>query len=246
MRVLVTGASGMVGGTIATHLLEKGFEVIALNRNPTLIKGLAQSVQEDISMASLTERIINEIDPCDAIVHTAANMDKNSYNFDIIHTNCFGTQQLLNLAKIWGVNRFIFISSVPVIGIPQVLPITEEHPTHPLTAYHASKLFGEYLVQIAASNQLAGTILRLPSPVGPKMPDNRILSSFVKNSLVNMPLQLSGQGSRKQNYVDVRDVAVVVENCLHRKISGIFNIAGKNCISNLELACLCIQILKSS
>jgi len=44
----------------------------------------------------------------------------------------------------------------------------------------------------------------------------------------------------------VRDVAVVVEECLRRQISGIFNIAGKNRISNLELAERCIQILQSS
>jgi len=246
MRVLITGTNGMVGGAIATQLLTKGFEVAALNRKPTSIKGMAQSVQADISMASLAERISKEIDPCDAIVHTAASMDKNPDQGDIIHTNCFGTQQLLNLAKNWGVKRFIFISSVPVIGIPQSLPITEEHPTHPLTAYHASKLFGEYLVRIATNDHLEGTVLRLTSPVGPEMPDNRILSVFVRKSLANMPLQLLGQGTRQQNYIDVRDVAVVVEECLRRQISGIFNIAGKNRISNLELAERCIQILQSS
>ena len=48
------------------------------------------------------------------------------------------------------------------------------------------------------------------------MPDKRIFL-FVKQAQAGQPLQFAGQGSRRQNYVDVRDVATAVEQCLREK-----------------------------
>jgi nucleoside-diphosphate-sugar epimerase len=246
MKVLITGAAGFIGRVITEHLIGRGEEIIALDKKPLELSGSSKNIIADIGTASLAERIADEIECCDAVIHTAAVIDMSPFNSDIALVNCLGTQQLLYFAKMKKVASFIFISSVPVIGTPRLLPITEEHPTNPPTAYHASKLYGEYLVQIASADNLQGTILRLTSPVGLGMPNNKLLSTFVKRSLENSPLYLLGRGMRQQNYVDVRDIAIAVEKCLHRQIPGIFNIAGRNCISNLELAQRCIQILKSS
>jgi UDP-glucose 4-epimerase len=246
MKVLITGATGFIGRSIADHLIEQGMEIIALDKRPVTIEGLSKSIRTDIGEASVAERIAYEINSCDAIVHAAAAIDMSLYNSDIVLANCLGTQQLLHSAEILKARNFIYLSSVPIIGIPKQLPVNEDHSANPLTAYHASKLFGEHLVRIASSGSLSGTILRLTSPIGPGMPDNRILSVFVKKSLANMPLQLLGEGTRRQNYVDVRDIAVVVRQCLQRPFSGIFNIAGRTSISNVELAKRCIRILGSS
>jgi len=60
------------------------------------------------------------------------------------------------------------------------------------------------------------------------------------------PLQILGKGSRRQNYVDIRDVAAAVEACLTKQASGIYNIAATDSISNYELAQTCISELGSS
>jgi UDP-glucose 4-epimerase len=210
------------------------------------VKGLRQQVQVDLGLTSFAEKVHDLTPRCAAIVHAAAALDKDLYLPAISLTNCLGTQQVLKLARIWNVASFVYISSVGVIGTPRQLPVTEEHPTDPPTAYHASKLFGEQLTRLAGQNGLASAVLRLTSPVGPGMPGNRILSVFVKRALANEPLQLAGQGTRRQNYVDVRDVAIAVESCLHGHITGTFNIAGRNSISNRELAETCIHTLESS
>jgi nucleoside-diphosphate-sugar epimerase len=246
MRVLVTGSSGHVGGAIASHLISSGWDVIGLSRTPNYIQNLNQSLQIDLGSKTLAEQISVQTSRCDAIVHAAASLDKRLYTSDICLTNCLGTQQILKLADFWQVEIFIYVSSVPIIGKPKVRPITEDHPIDPPTAYHASKLFGEYLTLLANRNGLTGSILRLTSPIGPGMPDNRILSVFTRRALANQPLQLSGQGTRQQNYVDVRDVSIAVENCLRKHVAGLFNIAGKCSISNLELAQVCINELASS
>jgi nucleoside-diphosphate-sugar epimerase len=77
------------------------------------------------------------------------------------------------------------------------------------------------------------------------MPRNRILSVFVQRSLNGEALILAGKGTRCQNYVDVRDVAVAVEGCLGSKTDGVYNIGGLRAISNLELAELCISVCGS-
>lgn len=246
MRVLITGSNGHVGSAIASHLTQIGWQVVGLGRQPGSATSCSSYVQADIGAPSLVERITSTTTPCEAIVHAAAALNKDLYAPAICLTNCLGTQQILDLASIWDVHSLVYISSVPVIGMPRQLPITEIHPVDPPTAYHASKLFGEYLTILAGRTGLTGAILRLTSPVGPGMKDNRILPVFVKQALANLPLQLSGQGKRQQNYVDVRDVAAAVASSLNRRAQGVFNVAGSRAISNLELAQVCIQTLGSS
>lgn len=246
MKVLVTGTSGHVGGAIAGHLVNSGWDVVGLSRGLSKVQGLAQQIQADIGSLSFIEEVSAATLPCSAIVHAAAALDKDLYAPAISLTNCLGTQQLLKLAALWSVSSFIYISGVPVIGVPQQLPITEEHPVSPPTAYHASKFYGECLTELARRQGLKGASLRLTSPVGPGMPGNRILSVFVRKALTNEPLQLAGQGTRRQNYVDVRDVSLAVEHCLQQGVTGLFNIGGRHSISNHELAQACVRILESS
>jgi nucleoside-diphosphate-sugar epimerase len=246
MRILVTGTSGYVGSAIASFLLERGWDVVGLSRNPGRMKGPTEYVRADLGVVSFAEGVFSKISPCDAIVHAAACIDQGLYNSSITLTNCLGTQQVLALANIWHSSNLVYISSVPVIGTPKFLPITEDHPTDPRTAYHASKLFGENLVKIAEHNGLIGSNLRLTSPIGPGMPRNRILPVFVKRAMMGEPLSLAGRGTRTQNYVDVRDISAAVENCLITNNAGVFNIAGKRSISNRELADMCVRTLGSA
>lgn len=246
MRVLVSGSSGHVGGAIAAHLVSVGYGVIGLSRRLSHISGLSQEIQADIASEGVADRVSNEFPSCSAIVHAAASLDKDIYASAISLANCLGTQQMLRLASMWNTRNFIYISSVPVVGLPHQVPITEDHPTCPLTAYHASKLYGEHLVRLAERKDFLTSMLRLTSPVGPKMPGNRILSVFIQRALSNEVLQILGKGTRRQNYVDVRDVAQAVEACLREGVSGRLNIASDVSISNYELAQTCIRALGSS
>jgi nucleoside-diphosphate-sugar epimerase len=202
-------------------------------------------------MADLGDRRIAQLASerlprCDAIVHAAAAIDADRHAAAVSLTNALGTQQMLQLAESWGVSRFVYISSVPIVGRPRELPITEQHPADPPTAYHASKLYGEHLVELGRRAGLTATMLRLTSPVGPGMPDGRIFSVFVRRALMGDPLEVAGEGGRRQDYVDVRDVAASVQACLERPATGRFNIAAGRSVSNLELAQSCIEVLRSS
>ncbi len=246
MRVLVTGASGHVGGAIARHLVASGCEVIGLSRRPSRVAGLAGALELDLGSETAAEQIAEQVPSCAAIVHAAASMEKQLDAPAIALVNVLGTQQIVRLAQRWDSAQIVFISGVPVIGRPRDLPVTEAHPTDPPTAYHASKLFGEILMQLAGRSGLSTTSLRLTSPVGPGMPADRILSVFVRRALEREPLLLAGRGTRHQDYVDVRDAAAAVAACLRERPAGVFNIAAGKSTSNLELAEKCRFLLGSS
>lgn len=248
MRVLLTGASGFIGGAISTHLISEGHEVVGLNAHarPSPSVKEVPGVAMDISSIDAVTSLSSGIEPCDAIIHAAASLNMNLFAAEISRVNCLGLQNMLWLATQWRCPKFVFLSSLPVIGVPKFLPITEVHPVQPRTAYHASKLFGEQLVRLAGEHGVMGVSLRLTAPVGPQMPKNRLLAVLVNRALKNTPLEISGSGSRKQNYVDVRDIALATDLCLKTDSSGVFNIASDTCISNLELARRCIARCNST
>ena len=245
MRILITGSTGLLGREIGKYLLANGHEIVGLHRNksaeliyiPSL---LYTEVIADLASIEDVVKVLNTLKPCDIIIHSAASLKMDLYASEVSTINCAGLQNILWLASQWRVSRFIFFSSVPVIGKPQYLPITEEHPTSPNTVYHTSKLFGEQIIKLAGIKGLSSVILRITAPVGPRMPKNRLLSTFIKNALKCEPLEISGLGTRRQNYIDVRDVARSVDCCLSKNSEGIFNISSECSISNIELAKLCI------
>jgi nucleoside-diphosphate-sugar epimerase len=247
VRVLVTGASGHVGSAIAARLIETGTQLVSLSRRALATASPFEHATFDIGVSGVADAIAATVPRCDAIVHAAASLDRDPHSPSIAVTNCLGTQEMLRLASLWQSTNFIFISSVPVIGVPRDLPITEHHPTGPPTAYHASKLYGEHLVRLATRDNFATFSLRITSPVGPGMPANRILSAFVRQAMANQPIRLAGRGTRRQDYVDVRDIAIAVEQCLASPggVSGLYNIASGQAVSNEELARRCVAALRS-
>ena len=246
MRVLVTGGSGYVGSYVVQELVRAGHEVISLSRQ-TPQPQAKKSFLIDLGGALSVKTLSDNIERCDAIVHAAAAISHEDWQSEITGVNCTGTQAMLQLAAQWKVSRFIYLSSISVIGVPKTLPVDELHPVKPASVYAASKLFGEYLTDILYQTQgIPSLSLRLTSPVGPFAPQNRIFSTFVRNAARGESLKLIGKGGRRQNYVDVRDVAVLVCKSLELPVSGIMNAGGSESISNIALAKLCVSVLGSS
>jgi nucleoside-diphosphate-sugar epimerase len=241
MRVLLTGAGGLIGQGCAAVLADAGHTVTGLGRQRPRAEGLAESVALDLGT---TEALADELGPFDAVVHSAAAISAPPP--ELVRTNCLGTQRVLDAAAEWDA-AFVYISSVPMIGEPVEWPITESHPVAPLSVYQATKAFGEHVTTVAGRHTgLAAASLRLPAPVGPGMPSDRILPAFLRAAQAGDPLFVAGKGTRQQNYVHVRDVGAAARAAVERRASGIFNVAGAEAISNLDLAKLCVEAAGSS
>lgn len=241
----MTGAAGHVGGAVAARLVDAGRDVVGLSRRPVGPPGISAALEADIASADDMDRVAAE-EPCEAIVHAAAAIDFDPHAHDLALVNCLGTQRVLELAERWSCSSFLFVSSVPVVGRPRQLPVTEEHPVDPPSAYLASKLFGEHLTELARRRGLAAASLRLTSPVGPHTRSGGLLERFVRRALAGETLEVAGEGTRTQDYVDVRDVADGALACLDSGAAGLFNIARGRAVSNAYLARRCVEVLGSS
>jgi UDP-glucose 4-epimerase len=241
VRILVTGHSGFLGGHVAERLAG-GHVVVGVSRRST---GRVHEVADDLGRPGIAQRLAAAVEPCDVIVHAGASLDRDPLSPALAHVNCGGTQELVGLAEAWGAH-LVFVSSISVIGRPQRIPVGEDHPTAASTPYVASKLFGEHVVTAAAGRGLRTAILRLTSPIGPGMPEGRIVSAFVQRSLDGEPLQLLGRGTRRQDYVDVRDAAAGIARCIDAEATGLFNLGFGRSVSNLALANRCVTVLESA
>ena len=250
MKIVLTGSTGFIGAALNTRLRDAGHEVFGLHATPNAGPTTDDPTDHivDISDWTSVSGFATAIGSCDAIIHSAASLDMTLTAPSVPAVNCTGTQNAIRLRQETGAPRFLFMSSLPVIGHPIDLPITETHPTSPETAYHASKLFGEQLVRLDGEQnvKIASASLRLTAPIGPGMPNNRLLTVLIDRALKNEPIELLGKGGRRQNYIDVRDIVAATETLLAGRDAGVYNIAAPRTISNVELAQLCIDQCNSN
>lgn len=248
MTILVTGANGFIGKKIIESLLinESNNSLIgtSIEKESFFKADKFNYICADLSDSNFLDKFKN-IDKIDVIIHCGALINYEEHLLNLIKTNCVGMYNIIELMKNKKCKKIIYISSIQVIGKIKQLPIDEKHCTDPLTLYHSTKLFGEnYLKNISNIQKF---ILRISSPVGNGMPNNKILKVFVKNSLEGKPLTLSGKGGRVQNYINIKDIVNAIKICIKDNThSGIYNIASSENISNIDLAKICIKELNSN
>lgn len=110
MTVLVTGASGLLGGAVARLLVERGADVRTLQRRPSGVAGasdVAGSVTDPATVAAA-------LDGVDAVVHLAARVSLAGAREEFDAVNVGGTTTLLDAAERAGVRRFVQVSSPSV------------------------------------------------------------------------------------------------------------------------------------
>lgn len=251
-RILVTGAGGFIGRYVVDSLLGKGYEVVALIHKkrpcfslPSGEDSRISTIETDICQESMVEQTARQAGKCDVVVHLAADLGRNGGS-QTIQTNCLGTFHAIRLAEEIAASQFLYMSSIPVIGVPKYFPVTEKHPVNPNTLYHITKYAGEQMVCRICPNEIKKTILRIPSPIGVGMSEHSFLSFLLKSCREQETIELFGEGKRIQNYIDVRDIARAVLRSILLGKEGLFLIAGKEGVTNHALAVLCKELTKSS
>lgn len=179
----------------------------------------------------------------DAIVHCAAVMEGE--NNQIYHTNYNGTENMVDFARKSDCKCFIYLSSIPVIGVPQEIPITEEHPINPQTVYHKTKYWGEIVIRDKLERVLDYKILRIASPLGAGLSERKIAGAFLRACMEEKDIMIWGSGTRIQNYIDLEDIAYAVDCAMAAKgQSGLYLIPG-NSVTDQALAELCREVCHS-
>jgi dihydroflavonol-4-reductase len=169
MNILVTGATGFIGFNLVKFLLNKGYRVFALIRDPQKAAQLSTLnvtlINKDIrELDSLTHKTIK----VDTIFHLAGVRGEGRGSQKLYQEiNIEGTKKLLS---VFGgrIQRFIYCSSVSVYGHHSYLPADEEHQCSPNKIYGWSKLQAEKLAQsICLKQKIPMTIIRPVISYGP-------------------------------------------------------------------------------
>jgi nucleoside-diphosphate-sugar epimerase len=244
--ILITGVNGFVGSAIAETLRATGAYTVTgtdIQEEPDPRRASGGTYfPADITDRSSMDALAGSVGKCDVVLHAAARINSVP---DLLDVNVIGTNHVAQMALDLGVKRFIYLSSIQVIGRPPARAITESEPALPLTVYHASKYFGERLLALPEFERMQPVIFRIPSPIGAGMSERTILRTFLSRCRRNEPLAIYGAGSRVQNYLDVRDIAHAVHLANGAPASpGLYHISGTS-VSNIELAKLCVEVTGS-
>lgn len=210
MKVLVTGATGFVGSHLVEYLLEKGFQVRAIVRNPEQLGALRHGkeieiVQGNISDFSDVERATQQVQ---AVFHLAAFVHFwGKYRQEMEETNLIGTQNILRACHQNQVKQLTYMSTAAVIkrlGAGQLShEKTETTRKDMVGPYELTKYDAEQLVLQSARDGLHAVVVNPPGPIGPydikPSPMGKVIVDFLNG-------KIPAYTHTGLNVVSVRDV----------------------------------------
>jgi len=220
---LVTGGAGFLGINLCRWLLERGVRVrsldIAAFEYPE--RERVDVVDGDVRDAACVARAMQGVD---VVVHAAAALPLAARE-EILSTAIRGTRILLESAAANAVSRFIFISSTAVYGIPDHHPLREQDRLSGVGPYGESKIAAEALCTAARTAQLAVSILRPKTFVGPeRLGAFELLYDWAYSGKA---FPVLGPGRNRYQLLDVDDLCQAIELCATRpasQVSDTFNV----------------------
>jgi len=223
-RILITGAAGFIGSSLADALLKTGVSVMGIdNFDPYYERGLKESnispalrnklynfSEGDIRDSVFIGRCFSDFRP-DLIIHLAAKAGVRpslSDPAEYFSVNVMGTLNILELMRKNNLKRMLFASSSSVYGNNKKVPFSEsDNVDYPVSPYAASKKAGELLCH--TYHHLYGIeifCLRFFTVYGPRQRPDLAINKFVKALLSDNEISFYGTGNTFRDYTYIDDV----------------------------------------
>ena len=168
MKVLVTGATGFLGGKTIELILKEGHEAVALVRSTSNTEGLPKNIE--VREADLFDEgsLETAVQGVDAVIHFAAYFDFYPRDEELMfRVNVEGTKNLMNACVGTQVQRFIYCSTTETMGGIRFPPGTEDTELIPDFSYGESKILAEKAIrEISKDTDLPHIILRPTGVLG--------------------------------------------------------------------------------
>lgn len=263
--VFVTGASGLVGSATVSKLIERGANVVVLQRDwvpqSELIRSGASErvtiVRGDLSDQLLLERVINEYE-IKTVLHLAAQAIVGVANRNPVSTfesNVRGTWNLLEACRRSPlVSEIVVASSDKAYGEQPLLPYTEDMPLLAKHPYDVSKACTDLIAQsYAYSFNLPVTISRCGNFFGPgDLNWNRIVPGTIRSVIRHERPVIRSDGSFLRDYFYVEDGAdayITLAEAMSRDAhlrGQVFNFSTEEPLTVLELTQRILQLMEST
>jgi len=237
MKVLITGANGLLGQHLTKLLLDKNYQVVATGRGESRLpfepSGNYSYQSMDIANAFDTYAVMNREKP-DVVVHAAAMTQVDECELQpeqCDRINVQGTAQILTDAETFS-SHFIYISTDFVFD-GEKGNYSEEDETLPISLYGFTKLQAESMVQ---TSELPFAIVRTCLVYGNLLKGTRSnIVSWVKDSLEQgKTINVVSDQVRTPTYVG--DLAKGIALIIEKKATGIYNISGKDWLTPYDIA----------
>jgi len=258
-KLLVTGGCGFIGSNFVRHVLTRDPTIHVVNidcltyaGNPDNLTDIASSsrysfVRGDIADSDLVRRVVAS--GVDVIINFAAETHVDRSIGDarpFVHSNVLGTQTLLDVAREFGVGRFVQVSTDEVYGsLGAHGRFTEASPIAPNSPYAASKAAADMLVRSYVKTYgLPAIVTRSANNYGPYQFPEKLIPLFITRLVSNEPVPLYGDGLNVREWVHVHDHCRAIDLVWrHGRIGEVYNIGSGHEVTNLALARLLLRIL---
>lgn len=238
-KIIFTGITGLLGGYFLRNSIN-GYEIIGVG-NSNIQKTAKNSYKLDITNKSETSNFIKKINP-GIIIHAASigNVDYcEKHSKEAYRVNVEGTQHIINAARRVDA-KIIFLSSNAIYdGLNP--PYHEKSKTNPIDIYGKTKVEGEKLIM---KSRLKYVILRLitmygwPQTGGRGNPATWIIENLKKGQRINVVNDIYN------NHLWAGQAADVLWKIIRENMTGVYNIAGADCISRYDLALKVAKVFK--
>jgi UDP-glucuronate 4-epimerase len=216
MRVLLTGAAGLIGMAVRPLLTGRGHLVVATDVT-TSGHDIPELHRLDLADAAALEELVTAQN-IDAVVHCGAISGPMMAKGDplaLVRVNIDGTAALLDLARRHAMHRFVFCSSISVYGDVGEATIGEATPLTPTSVYGATKVACEQLIQgFGAEFGLEGVSLRIGRVYGPYRRANCHLKTMIAAAEAGGRVEIPCDPTFTYHYVYADDVAEAIAAAL--------------------------------
>lgn len=246
MRILVTGAAGLIGSPTTKLLISQGHSVVGVDNfsdyySPEMkIKrvrafGLEGTILKvDISDIDKLDEVFKKCLP-EAVVHLAARpgvraelSEWNDYNIP----NVVGFQNVVNAVEKYKVRKFLYASSSSIYGTNSSIPFVESDIGGDVASYYAlTKRLNEFVGAFLPNKGVSTVGLRFFTVYGPWGRPDMALLRFITAGLLNRAIPLTGNLETLRDFTYVEDVARIISDLVTDQrffTNEQFNLAASN------------------
>jgi len=207
LHVLVTGASGFLGGHLVKELLSREYQVRAFVRKTSDLSNFEKSVNFEFIHGDLADKqsIIEALSDVELIFHNGAFFEEWApYKKFHLH-NVQGTKNVLDAAQAKDIDRLVYTSTADMYKYSDEHVLTENAKKQARGNYQKSKIEAEKVIDSYISiYDFKVTKIRPPGILGP---GNRYMPQRLVNGVSQEKIPVIGSGTQIQSYIDVRDAA---------------------------------------
>jgi dTDP-glucose 4,6-dehydratase len=254
-RILISGGAGFIGSEFVRQIVKHGYKIVVMDKLTYAgdlarlkdVRGKIDFYKADICNKRDISRIFKQSRP-NVVVHFAAetHVDRSILGSDsFIKTNIQGTQNLLDVCRIYNIGKFVHISTDEVYGDIRKGKFKENTALSPSSPYSASKAASDLLLKsYIRTFGFPGIIVRPSNNYGPWQYPEKFIPVIIYKALNNEKVPVYAKGLNIREWLYVSDCAAAIIKILHKgRIGETYNVGSGFEKRNIEVAKAILDIL---